>query len=250
MSSQYHDVWIIQGKKIPAKIHFEYRKSSRTSIGKKSILVRIPEFFNKADRTRQINWAKDWLSNLLKERPEAVDHILIEELPDEYDLTILDEKQKVKILYTDEMIAQGNYKDDIMSLTIAEGLSLYQRKQEAMKLISKLLAKKYIHKFSRRVAEINQRTFKISYDAVKLKNIRSRWGSCSSKGNLNFSTRLLLCPEYVIDYVIIHELAHRLEMNHSWKFWRLVEKAMPDYGDAEAWIKKNGSKVNFIKTEN
>lgn len=80
----------------------------------------------------------------------------------------------------------------------------------------------------------------VTYGGITIRCQKTRWGSCSSAGNLNFNCLLMLCPERVIDYVIIHELCHRKEMNHSKSFWAEVERAMPDYKEAKAWLKNNG----------
>ena len=80
----------------------------------------------------------------------------------------------------------------------------------------------------------------VSYGRITIRNQRSRWGSCSSKGNLNFNWRLILAPGEVLDYVVVHELAHRREMNHSERFWRLVENILPDYQRQRRWLKENG----------
>jgi len=69
----------------------------------------------------------------------------------------------------------------------------------------------------------------VSPAQIKITGAKSRWGSCSSKGNLNFSWRLMLADEREIDYVVVHELAHLREMNHSPRFWAVVEAALPDY---------------------
>ena len=81
----------------------------------------------------------------------------------------------------------------------------------------------------------------VSFQDIHIKDTKSRWGSCSGKGNLNFNCLLMLAPPEVIDYVVIHELCHRKEMNHSRAFCREVEKVMPDYKKSVLWLKNQGS---------
>lgn len=76
---------------------------------------------------------------------------------------------------------------------------------------------------------------------VTVRDTSSRWGSCSSRGDLSFSWRLVLAPERVLDYVVAHEAAHLVEMNHSERFWRVVEGLMPDYSRPRAWLKRHGA---------
>ena len=81
----------------------------------------------------------------------------------------------------------------------------------------------------------------VTYGRITIRNQRSRWGSCSSKGNLNFNCLLMLFPEEVMDYVVVHELCHRKELNHSAAFWAEVEKHCPDYKLHRKWLKDNGT---------
>ena len=78
------------------------------------------------------------------------------------------------------------------------------------------------------------------YGQVTLRDTRSRWGSCSSSGNLMFSWRLIMAPVEVLDYVAAHEVAHLSEMNHSSAFWAEVERIYPDYGPPRQWLRENG----------
>ena len=83
----------------------------------------------------------------------------------------------------------------------------------------------------------------VDYGGITIRNQRTRWGSCSSKGNLNFNCLLMLTPPEVIDYVVAHELCHRKEMNHSKAFWSEVEKVLPDYKAHVKWLKDEGGNI-------
>lgn len=80
----------------------------------------------------------------------------------------------------------------------------------------------------------------VRYGRITIRNQRSRWGSCSSQGNLNFNCLLMLAPPEVMDYVVVHELCHRKEMNHSDAFWAEVARVLPDYKNRQNWLKENG----------
>lgn len=80
---------------------------------------------------------------------------------------------------------------------------------------------------------------------VKISSARTRWGSCSPNGTLNFSWRLVMAPLKVIDYVVVHELAHLHVKDHSSRFWQEVEKIMPDYKDRRKWLRIHGEKLSL-----
>jgi predicted metal-dependent hydrolase len=81
----------------------------------------------------------------------------------------------------------------------------------------------------------------VDYGRITIRNQKTRWGSCSSKGNLNFNCLLMLCPDEVIDSIVVHELCHRKYMNHSARFYEEVEKAYPEYSKWHKWLKDNGA---------
>ena len=83
----------------------------------------------------------------------------------------------------------------------------------------------------------------VTYGRITIRNQTSVWGSCTAKGNLNFNCLLMLTPPEVIDYVIVHELCHRKEMNHSARFWTLVASILPDYTEQKRWLREHGGVI-------
>lgn len=81
---------------------------------------------------------------------------------------------------------------------------------------------------------------------VAIKDTRTRWGSCSNKGNLNFNYKIFFLPEPLVDYIIVHELCHLAEFNHSHSFWVLVAQTMPDYKERQAELKKTKITVDLL----
>ena len=127
-----------------------------------------------------------------------------------------------------ELVRERNEKNaDVVKFTDVEIKELAQK------------AKEYIPE---RVAYYAQ-IMNVSYGRITIRNQVSRWGSCSTKGNLNFNCLLMLTPPEVIDYVVVHELYHLKEMNHSKKFWAEMEKMIPNYKEQKKWLKDNGSEI-------
>lgn len=117
--------------------------------------------------------------------------------------------------------------EDVKKLTAEEIKTLAE---QALKLIPQR-----VEYFARQVG--------VTYGRITIRNQKTRWGSCSSKGNLNFNCLLMLAPKEILDYVVVHELCHRKEMNHSKAFWTEVEKVLPDYRQSVQWLKENGNQI-------
>lgn len=104
----------------------------------------------------------------------------------------------------------------------------------------KRAAKHDLEAASRRAAE----ALGVNFRRISMRDPSSRWGSCSSTGVLSYSWRLILAPDFVLEYLAAHEVAHLMEMNHSRRFWRLVEQVYPHVGRAKAWLNAHGSDLH------
>ena len=104
------------------------------------------------------------------------------------------------------------------------------------------LARDYI---SRRV-EYYARKYDLKYKSIRITSAHTRWGSCSYYNRLNFTYKLIMCPEYVIDYIIVHELSHTLVKNHSKGFYKQVASILPNYKEAEQWLNDNRKIIMMI----
>ena len=127
-------------------------------------------------------------------------------------LAALEARQDTRIGITDEMRRQG----------IQKARGIFPRRVEY---------------FARRMGCLDR------VGRITIREQRTRWGSCSSKGNLNFNWKLVLMPEEILDYVVVHELAHLYEMNHSPRFWSIVEGVLPDYRQRRQKLNELGARL-------
>lgn len=104
------------------------------------------------------------------------------------------------------------------------------------------LAQKALEFIPKRVAHFAP-LIGVTYGRITIRNQRTRWGSCSQKGNLNFNCALMLAPREVLDSVVVHELCHRKEMNHSQRFYQEVLRVFPDYWKWHGWLKEHGEEL-------
>jgi len=99
------------------------------------------------------------------------------------------------------------------------------------------------------IARLKEKTLKYAKQlgvipkSISVRDYKSRWGSCSVKGDISYNWRIILAPQEIVDYVVVHELSHMIQHNHSPKYWKLVEKIFPNHQDCREWLKVNGSRL-------
>jgi predicted metal-dependent hydrolase len=109
--------------------------------------------------------------------------------------------------------------------------------------VSEVDARRAVRELVTMLAEEEAEPLGVSYRRIQVRDQRTRWGSCSTTGTLSFNWRLVLAPFDVLDYVVVHELCHLVEPNHSRRFWKLVERRRPDWRAQRDWLDQNGPEL-------
>lgn len=119
----------------------------------------------------------------------------------------------------------------------------YFREAQGLKLKNKSVSyadnKEDAHKTAMRILKKFNKIYGFKYNKITIKNHKSKWGSCSKKGNLNFNYRITFLPSRLAEYIVVHELCHVAELSHSRKYWNFVERALPNYQELIRELKKN-----------
>lgn len=237
----------IDDLRIPVKIITESgRYNTRASVTSQALIIRLPAGISAREREKQLGDMMRWARETLVEKPQAFAHFRRVERASNYEFAIREATYLIEIDshdLRDHKIVRSGPRDLKILLNPTDD------RVYSGKLIPKLLAKYfggvYLPEVSERVHALNEEHFQRPIRAVKMSDTYSRWGSCSHVGNINLATRLLLAPSEVLDAVIIHELAHLVEQNHSSRFWAQVERALPNYKEYDEWLRQHGKTLLF-----
>lgn len=227
-------------------VYLENRYDCRASIGTKGIHIRLSKRMSEHDRFDQemelLDWAKKYIAkNELHKKPP-----LYRQYRDGDYIKVMGKEFLIRLQYVPQKNASnGHLKNGVIYLQLSAGMSPKQDQKHKTYLVSRLIGNEFQPQIAQRVQYLNDLHFQKPIKKLRLRDSITSWGSCSWDGNINISVRLLFAPPEVIDYVLIHELAHLVEHNHSDRFWKLVAKAMPGYQLAEDWLNINGSQCIF-----
>lgn len=235
---------------VPLRIIVEAgRLNCRASIAKTAVIFRLPADMPRRERIKEEGHLVEWVKATYAEQPELFERFRPLEAAKNYTFSCQGTEYLIDVAFHQRRSHFIKLKEQNK---IAISLNPTDERAQSGKIIPKLLAKLFggifLPKVAMRVHQLNDQYFQCTINEVKLSDSYSRWGSCSSKGNINLATRLLLAPDEVLDAVIIHELAHLVEANHSARFWAQVERALPDYRKYDEWLKVHGKELLFLPT--
>ena len=224
---QIPDVGSIQFFKSPRAKHI-----SITIKPFKDVRVSVPIRVSFAEAEYVVKNKIDWIQKHQKNNRKAEERRTI--FDESTDFTT--KKHKLRIRKTDDKEITARISDGEINVFYPSSLEVENNSVQnfVRNVIEEALRKEAKQFIPARVKELAAK-YNFNYNKVFIKNIKSRWGSCSKKGNLNFSLHLMLLPEELIDYVILHELAHTVEHNHSKNYWAVLNKI---YGNAKTIDRK------------
>lgn len=215
----------LDGTEVNYEIRFSHlAKRGSIRVREEGIIVTIPKYSAIKTAKEFIFEHKDWILKYLK-KAEVVKKREPELFGNKVEVII--NKHKVT-----EKYLNFTFKDYKLTVDCPEDTSL--NNNELFETWLKAYAKRVLPKRVAALAEVHN----LKFNRVVVKEHKSKWGSCSSKKNINLNYKLCKLDKILIDYIIIHELAHLVELNHSLKFWKVVEKMMPDYKLHEKAIRK------------
>ncbi len=235
----------IESVALPVRVVLDLASGHYYSLSARRITLRLPITASETIIREYLNIVQEWVGQQFEKQPDYREAYLGKNFQNGDLVTVGERRYTLTMNLKDRATSTAKLVGDSICLEINDKLNSWQRTRTAKTLLSRIVAKDFQTEISQRVEEMNARTFRQPVRSINLKYNHSNWGSCSRSGNVNLSTRLLFAPRQVQDYVILHELAHLIEMNHSDRFWELVERFMPHYREAEKWLKANRSKCDF-----
>jgi hypothetical protein len=223
----------VNGQTVPVKIQEERRFNNRITVNSNGVLIRLAANQTIDEKKKNIDTFLKWAKGKLDKNPQLLEYLPQRKYVNGEMLNVGKYTFRINIFYHDTAKSTAKLFNDQIVISLARGLSKEAEDSTNSYLVARCLSKFFTPLVAERIHELNRKYFGKTINTVKLKYNTSNWGSCSTQGNINISVRLMFAPEDVIDYVLIHELAHLVHADHSPRFWKLVEKVDPTYVEKE-----------------
>jgi predicted metal-dependent hydrolase len=212
--------------------------TSSIRLKKNNIEIKLSRFLIGKNRHITIDKFLTWATKKIKKLKNII--FIEPEYQDGGKICTHNNVYEIHVKYSDKKTSKAYLKNDgIIDIHLSNADNKTNKNNRLTYLIDKAIIKNQTPYLKEVIDELNQLHFQEKYNMCRFKRTR-RFGSCSSKKNINIAYKLLFAPKEVFRYVCIHELAHLKEMNHSRYFWEHVKTAMPNYKESEKWLKNSG----------
>jgi len=219
--------------------HSSRRKTAELFIDHGQIRIVVPSSLDEQQIRRILESKKDWIRQKLRVQSDFL-------LPKEKEyvsgesFTYLGKNYRLKVSQTG--FSEVKLRSGRLEVGVDRGLTGSKRE----KTVRESLMRWYRDRAEDRLREKTARYAKILGalpQSVKVCEFKSRWGSCSVRGDISFNWRIIVAPHRIADYVVVHELSHLVKHDHSEDFWKTIERVLPDYRERKEWLKWNGLKL-------
>lgn len=236
---------LIKEKEFSLQREFTRAKKATARVRGNKIIIKIPSYWPGEEGSRVFQDLKRRIiARIEKNFEDFVDFEKNKfEFKDGQEINVFGKRFLISIYERETKNSYAKLNGEKIVIMIAKGLEGEKKKEHISNLAYRTISRSVLPFIKGRINELNEKYFQVEIKKVFLKNNVSSWGSCSYVGNINLNFKLLFAPEEIINYVIIHELAHRKEQNHSPAFWSLVNKAVPNYKECIKWLRENGKKI-------
>ncbi len=200
------------------------------------LIVRAPKYTPNFVIKIAVMKRSEWIQKNQKKMRERIKKTKKKQFRDNESFLFLGQTHKLKIVSNPRVpLVLDEHTGEFLL-----AVDFFDYEKEARELFIKWYKKRAREIILPSIGKIAARHRLCQYNKIRITNARTRWGSCSTEGNISFSWRLVMAPQEVVDYVVFHELAHLKERNHGKQFWSLVENICPRYKEHKKWLKDNG----------
>jgi predicted metal-dependent hydrolase len=245
MAKIRHESWPVGNIHLPVRIYSEWRSNRRISIGKGAVFIRLPVTVSLSSKASWRKWALHWLKEQFLRNPSLKSRFISPIIRPGQIIKTTFKAYQLKFAVDSRKHPVGKVSEDVVQVCGHNAFFADADHKLIQRIIEKAIGNDQLDWLTFEVERLNDLFFKKPYSNVRIKHNSSNWGSCSASGNINISFRALLTPKEIIDYVIVHELAHLSEMNHSERFWKLVGDAIPDYRSKDQWLRTKGRRIHL-----
>jgi len=231
-------------------IDYELVRSDRKTVGlevslEEGVKVRAPKKLAKEKIKEVVKGKAEWILKKQKKLSEVKPPPKPKEFLSGEKLSYLGRRYRLKVSKSEAPGVSVRLYQGKFEIKVGSDVSQAERRARIKKEVISWYRDHAEQKIKERV-KMYQPKVGAEPNKVKVKKQKKRWGSCSSKGNLNFNWKIIMAPMSIVDYIVVHELVHLKYPNHSQEFWQLVEAIIPNYEEKKEWLRINGNRLNLL----